>query len=162
MTGIVLKTPFSWQHYFLEWRDLVIEKKLTRHASKWTCICTINWSNTIFTFFRNNSTIPPDIVLLEKVIKDLMTIYHPKHYLIIQVSTFYFAITIALSMCIFVTPLILPSVTNTPWCTIWPSLVKFSQGNKCPSSSFLFYRWDLLMKMNEVLLLFWLFCFPGR
>jgi len=35
---------------------------------------------------KNNSTIPPDIVLLEKVIKDLMTIYHPKHYLIIQVK----------------------------------------------------------------------------
>ena len=35
--------------------------------------------------FRNNSTIPPDVVLLEQVVLDLMTIYHPKHYLIIQV-----------------------------------------------------------------------------
>jgi len=35
---------------------------------------------------KNNSTIPPDVALLEQVVLDLMTIYHPKHYLIIQVK----------------------------------------------------------------------------
>ena len=35
--------------------------------------------------FRNNTTIPTDPMLLEEVIKDLGAIFHPKHYLIMQV-----------------------------------------------------------------------------
>ena len=36
--------------------------------------------------FRNNTTIPPDAVILEEVINDLNAIFHPKHYLIMQVK----------------------------------------------------------------------------